>query len=147
MSESRSFSDDGQEFAHGSFGSNSAIQVYLSRVARPDPESMQQAADVVGAAYREIEHTQDALSICMDLARDVPNATTVLAGMISTGHEVIPKRWRSDPVETRMVLSMVGCMEVGYLRAQQAAIRRGPAFPELSERVHEIERLLENLHT
>lgn len=126
-------------------GPNSAIYTYFSRVALPTPEEIVQVADIVGAAYREIEHTQDALSICMDLVREVPRATTVIAGMIGTGHETVPKRWRTDPDDIRMVLSMTGHMEIGYLRAQQAAVRRGPAFPESPERILEIQQLLDEL--
>lgn len=126
-------------------GPNSAIRTYFSRIATPTPEEVVQAADIVGAAYREIEHTQDALNICADLARDVPQATTILAAMIGTDHETIPKRWRSDQDDIRMILSMVGYMEVGYLRAQQTAIRRGPEFPGLSERILAIEQLLDDL--
>lgn len=126
-------------------GPNAAIAAYFSRVAPPTPEEIVPAADIIHAGYRELEHTQDALNICADLARDVPNATTVLAGMIGTGHEAVPKRWRSDPDEMRMVLSMTGHLEIGYLRAQQEAVRRGPDFSGVPERILEVEQLLNEL--
>jgi hypothetical protein len=147
MTESRPLPDDSPEPSHGvNPGPNSAIDTYFSRVSRPTPEDMVRVANLIDSPHREIEHSQDTLNICEDLAKDVPNATTVLAGMINLGHEAIPKRWISDPEETRMVLSMVGHMELGSLRALKEAERRGNGFPGLSERILEIEQLIEDLH-
>jgi hypothetical protein len=127
-------------------GPNSAIYTHLSQVAPATPEEIVQAADIVGAVYREIEHTQDALNICFDLVRDVPQATTVLATMIGTNHQALPKRWKTHPEDVRTVLSMVGHLEIGYLSAQQAAVRRGPELPGLPERILAVEQLLDDLH-
>lgn len=138
--------DSNPEFIGGTNpGPNSAIDAYFFDIARPGEGRMEEAGKIIGAPHREFEATQDNLSICEDLAKDIPEVTTVLAAMISVGHEALPQRWRSDPEETKMVLSMVGHLEIGYIRAQQAAIRRGPGFPGLPEREAAIERLLTNL--
>jgi hypothetical protein len=65
--------------------------------------------------------------------------------MIGTGNEAVPKRWKTDPEETRIVLSMTAHMEIGQLRALQAAVRRGPEPPGAAERISEIEQLLSDL--
>jgi hypothetical protein len=128
-------------------GSSVAIELFFQDFDRPTKEEMDKAGQIIGAPHREIEKTQDSLSICEDLAYDIPGVTTVLAGMISVGHEALPPLWRRDPEEVRMVLSMVGHLEIGYIRAQQAAVRHGSGFPGLAEREAGIGRLLADLES
>jgi|GEM_PF-6539677 len=127
------------------------IADYFTRVNRPTPAEMLAAGDVVGAAYREIERTNDAHTICHDLVSSVraaeaghmaPTATTVLAGMFEADDPVIPGRWRHDEGNVRRVLSMVGVMEIAYIQAAQFAIEGGGTFPGALEDMAEIQQFV-----
>lgn len=121
-------------------GPNGVLRDYFSRRPLPTAEEVERAAKLV-EEHQHIEGVQDSFSICVDMAITVPEATTVLAGMINTNHAALPKRWRHDHRESTMVLSMVGEMEMGYLRAMQEAVVHGPLLAT-PERIDEIQGLL-----
>ena len=111
----------------------------------PTTKDVRLAAKVFSEPSREVERRQDALSVSEDLAREVPQATTVLAAMIGINHQAVPTRWRSNHEDMRMILRMVGHREVAGLHGQQEIPRRGPEFPGLTERIEEIKQLAEDL--
>lgn len=127
-----------------SIGPQAAFETYFQHAEPASTEDIEEAAKLI-AKHRETEGLEDAFSVCSDIATAFPNPTTVMAEMITTGHEAVPKRWRTDPEDIKMVISMVGYMEIGRLHAQEAAVRRGPGFPGLAERIFEIEQLMDGL--
>lgn len=121
-----------------------AIRGYFLYVMRPTPAEMETGAALISARYREIEHSKDGYTICADLARDVPYATTVMAGLLEADDAAIPERWRSDPNTVRSLLLATAWAEIGLTNAQQAAAApaRGGVLPGLPQRLYELEQLV-----
>ena len=137
MSESPHY-PNGPEGKHPG-GLRSVITGYLAHATPPPDEDIDAAASLISGAFREIEHSGDAFSICQDLVVRFNDATTILATLLTAEHESLPERWVDNPETGRIVLLMTGDMEIGRLHALQRPVVQGGAFPGLTERLGEVE--------
>ncbi|MGC1176572.1 MAG: hypothetical protein WA843_00735 [Candidatus Saccharimonadales bacterium] len=87
----------------------------------PDPDNLSVAEGYFRGYPGDFEDVRDfeTEETCRELCEKVDNPTAQLATMFRSGSGDLPASWTKDPEAMRLVLSVVGSMELGSLRARQ----------------------------
>jgi hypothetical protein len=118
---------------------NAAMDGFLDPSKRSAANVLAAAGQFVRAAYQGFDGEKDALGTCVFLTQRLSNPTTVMAELFAMDSVDLPEHWKNNPEVTRIVLTMSGHVELGYLRANQVAQAHEGGNPHIDARIAEVE--------